>query len=183
VSGGSWLKNNLWRHALAWTLIVFTLFPIYVVVATSFDPSGSIAANLVPNVFSWKNYTRLFTDPNVPYTIWLKNSLIVASVNAIFSVLIGAAAAFAFSRLRFKGRKIGLQTLLLVQVFPSFLAATAIYVMMERVFQVFPAFGLGSSFSRACFCRMSRIERLQLVCNSSSPHSGKPTGAHSQPGQ
>jgi arabinogalactan oligomer / maltooligosaccharide transport system permease protein len=144
MSGGSWIKNNLWRHALAWTLIVFTLFPIYVVVATSFDPSGSIAANLVPNVFSLKNYTRLFTDPNVPYTIWLKNSLIVASVNAVFSVLIGAAAAFAFSRLRFKGRKIGLQTLLLVQVFPSFLAATAIYVMMERVFQVFPAFGLGS---------------------------------------
>lgn len=144
MSGQSWFKNLFWRHALAWVLIVFTLFPIYVVLATSVDPSGSIAANLKPVVFSFENYTRLFNDPNVPYLTWMKNSLIVAGLNAIFSVLIGAAAAFAFSRLRFKGRKVGLQTLLLVQVFPAFLAAAAIYVLMERVFLVFPAVGLGS---------------------------------------
>jgi arabinogalactan oligomer/maltooligosaccharide transport system permease protein len=46
--------------------------------------------------------------------------------------------------MRFKGRKFGLQALLLVQVFPSFLALAAIYVMMERVYTVFPAIGLGS---------------------------------------
>ena len=144
MTGGSWVKDNLWRHALAWVLILFTLFPIYVVLATSIDPSGSIAANLRPVVFSLKNYERLFDDPNIPYWTWMKNSLIVAGLNAVFSVLIGAAAAFAFSRLRFAGRKVGLQTLLLVQVFPAFLAASAIYVIMERVYLVFPAIGLGS---------------------------------------
>jgi arabinogalactan oligomer/maltooligosaccharide transport system permease protein len=59
-------------------------------------------------------------------------------------VAIGAAAAFAFSRLRFKGRKTGLKTLLLIQVFPSFLSLSAIYVMMEQVFLITPTFGLGS---------------------------------------
>jgi arabinogalactan oligomer/maltooligosaccharide transport system permease protein len=70
--------------------------------------------------------------------------VVLASANALISVFIGAASAFAFSRLRFKGRKTGLQALLLVQVFPSFLALAAIYVMMERVYTVFPSIGLGS---------------------------------------
>jgi arabinogalactan oligomer/maltooligosaccharide transport system permease protein len=70
--------------------------------------------------------------------------MIIASVNAVISVFIGAASAFAFSRMRFKGRKFGLQALLLVQVFPSFLALAAIYVMMEHVYTVFPVIGLGS---------------------------------------
>lgn len=74
----------------------------------------------------------------------MTNTIILASANAIVSVIVGAASAFAFSRMRFKGRKFGLQALLLVQVFPSFLALAAIYVMMERVFTVFPQIGLGS---------------------------------------
>ena len=42
-----------------------------------------------------------------------------ATANALISVFVGASSAFAFSRMRFKGRKIGLQALLLVQVFSS----------------------------------------------------------------
>jgi len=137
--------GHLWRHLYAWGLIIFSIFPIYVVIQSSFDPSGSLASSsLWPSRFSWKNYETLFTLESVPYLTWVKNSVILASANAIISVFVGAASAFAFSRLRFKGRKTGLQALLLVQVFPSFLALAAIYVMMERVYTVFPYIGLGS---------------------------------------
>jgi arabinogalactan oligomer/maltooligosaccharide transport system permease protein len=139
------LRANLWRHALAWILILFTFFPIYVVVASSLDITGSLATNaFVPSAVGWDNYTLLFTDEDVPFLTWVKNSLILATVSAIGSVMIGAAAAFAFSRLRFKGRRVGIQTLLLIQVFPSFLALAAIYVIMGEIYKVFPAFGLGS---------------------------------------
>ncbi|MEI8066815.1 MAG: sugar ABC transporter permease [Actinomycetes bacterium] len=137
--------KNLWRHVYIWVLIVFTLFPIYVVIESSFNSTGSLASSsLIPSNLSWVNYKALFNNPAVPYTTWIRNSLIIATANAIISVFIGAASAFAFSRMRFKGRKAGLQTLLLIQVFPSFLALAAIYVMMERVYTVFPAIGLGS---------------------------------------
>ena len=43
----------------------------------------------------------------------------------------GAAAAFAFSRLRFRGRRMGLLTLMLVQMFPAVLAITAIYALLD----------------------------------------------------
>ncbi len=137
--------KNLWKHIYIWILIVFTLFPIYVVIESSFNPTGSLASSsLIPKQFSWVNYKALFNNPAVPYGAWIRNSVLIASANALISVFIGAASAFAFSRMRFKGRKAGLQTLLLIQVFPSFLALAAIYVMMERVYTVFPAIGLGS---------------------------------------
>lgn len=137
--------NNAWKHILAISLVLFTAFPIYVVVVTSFDPTGGISSStLLPVKFSFDNYTLLFTDPRVPYWAWMKNSLIIATATAISSVFIGAAAAFAFSRLRFKGRRVGLKALLLIQVFPSFLSLSAIYVIMERVFLITPTFGIGS---------------------------------------
>lgn len=138
-------RGHLWRHLFAWSLIAFSIFPIYVVIQSSFDPTGTLASSsLWPSRFSLTNYEVLFNNEAVPYMTWVKNSLMLASANAIISVFIGAASAFAFSRMRFRGRKIGLQALLLVQVFPSFLALAAIYVMMERVYTVFPAIGLGS---------------------------------------
>ena len=137
--------NNAWKHILAITLVIFTAFPMYVVIVTSFDPTGGISSSsLLPVKFSFDNYTLLFTDPRVPYWAWMKNSLIIATATAVSSVFIGAAAAFAFSRLRFKGRRIGLKALLLIQVFPSFLSLSAIYVIMERVFLITPTFGIGS---------------------------------------
>jgi arabinogalactan oligomer/maltooligosaccharide transport system permease protein len=59
-------------------------------------------------------------------------------------VVIGAASAFAFSRLKFRGKKAGLETLLLVQMFPAVLALSAVYVIMERVYTFAPEIGLGT---------------------------------------
>ena len=54
----------------------------------------------------------------------------------------GALAAFAFSRFRFKGRRGGLLALLLIQMFPQFLAAVALYLMFTDIGDVVPAIGL-----------------------------------------
>ena len=56
-------------------------------------------------------------------------------------MFLGALAAYAFSRFRFKGRRMGMLTLLLVQMFPLFLAVVAIYLIMLRVSDVFPTWG------------------------------------------
>ena len=86
----------------------------------------------------------LFTDPTIPYMTWVKNSLVIAGAPAVLSVTIGSASAFAFSRLYFKGRKAGIQLLLLVQMFPAILAISAVYVIMERVYTFAPSIGLGT---------------------------------------
>ena len=140
-----WLRENLWRHAFAIVMCIFALFPLYLVVLSSFNPSGSLnLTSFVPREISFENYKMLFSSPKIPFLSWVKNSLIIASVVAFSSVVIGAASAFAFSRLKFKGKKFGIQLLLLVQMFPSILALSAVYVIMERVYSFAPGIGLGS---------------------------------------
>lgn len=140
-----WLRENLWRHVVAITVSLFALFPLYLVIISSINPTGSLqVTSFIPREFSMKNFEILFNDPTIPYLTWMKNTLWIAGLVAVVSVVIGASAAFAFSRLRFKGKKAGLQTLLLVQMFPAILALSALYVIMERVYNFAPSIGLGT---------------------------------------
>ena len=140
-----WLRENLWRHAFAIFMCVFSLFPLYLVVLSSLKTGGSLQlTSFIPHQISWDNYHFLFTSPKTPYLLWVKNSMIISSTVAVSSVFIGAASAFAFSRLKFKGKKFGIQLLLLVQMFPAVLALSAVYVIMERVYNFAPKIGLGT---------------------------------------
>ena len=65
--------------------------------------------------------------------------MIVAASTAILTVLLGALAAYAFSRFRFKGRRMGLLALLLIQMFPQLLLVVAIYLIVLQTGDVFPA--------------------------------------------
>ena len=141
----SWLRSNLWRHVLIISVCLFSLFPLYLVVISSFNSTGSLRLDsFIPREISFANYKMLFSDPAIPYLTWMKNSLVVAGATAVLSVTIGSASAFAFSRLNFKGRKAGIQMLLLVQMFPAILAISAVYVIMERVYTFAPSIGLGT---------------------------------------
>ena len=62
----------------------------------------------------------------------------------MITVFLGAMAAYAFSRYRFRGRDAGLTGLLLVQMFPQLLAYIALFLLLSAIGQVFPALGLGS---------------------------------------
>lgn len=140
-----WLRQDLWRHVIGVFVCLFALFPLYLVVISSFSSSGSLQlSSFIPKEISFNNYSTLFNDSTIPYLTWVKNSLLIAGSVAIFSVMIGTASAFAFSRLRFKGRKFGIQLLLLVQMFPAILAISAVYVIMERVYKFAPEIGLGT---------------------------------------
>jgi arabinogalactan oligomer/maltooligosaccharide transport system permease protein len=140
-----WLKQDLWRHLVGIAICLFALFPLYLVIISSFSSSGSLQlSSFLPREISFANYNKLFNDPTIPYLTWVKNSLYIAGSVAVFSVIIGTASAFAFSRLKFKGRKFGIQLLLLVQMFPAILAISAVYVIMERVYKFAPEIGLGT---------------------------------------
>jgi arabinogalactan oligomer / maltooligosaccharide transport system permease protein len=140
-----WLKGNLWRHTLAIIVALFSLFPLYLVIISSLNPTGSLnLTSFIPREISFVNFKVLFEDPRIPYLTWMRNSLVIAGAVAVLSVTIGAASAFAFSRLRFKGKISGLKLLLLVQMFPAILAISAVYVIMERIQTFAPSIGLGT---------------------------------------
>jgi arabinogalactan oligomer/maltooligosaccharide transport system permease protein len=139
-SGSVW-----WRHALAILALVWSLFPIVFIVSAALNPAGSLStSNLIPQHFSMTNFHTLFNDSSRPYLSWYKNSMIIATIGASAAVFIGACAAFAFSRLRFTGRRPGLLALLLLQMFPALLAFVAIYITFLKVGDVIPSIGFNT---------------------------------------
>jgi arabinogalactan oligomer / maltooligosaccharide transport system permease protein len=133
------------RHSVALFMVVFALFPVMAVVTSAFSGTNDLNS-IVPSTFDLKNFRTLFTDDTVLYTTWARNTIIVCTSNGILNVLIGALGAYAFSRLRFKGRRAGLLTLLMIQIFPSFLSLTAIYYIMTQITEVAPFIGKNTLF-------------------------------------
>jgi len=139
---GRWGKRLL-RHVLAWLAIAFALFPAAFVLGTSFNPVNSLSTTrILPQQPSLANYWRLFSDYAFP--VWLLNTVKIAGISAVFSVFFCALGAYAFSRFRFRGRRTGLLTLLLVQMFPQALAMVAIYLILLKIGRYLPWAGLGT---------------------------------------
>jgi arabinogalactan oligomer / maltooligosaccharide transport system permease protein len=138
-----WLRATGWRHAVGIIAVAFAIFPVVWVFSASINPAGTLSGQtLIPENASFANYSRLIS--RTPFPTWLMNTVIVAVTSSALVVFLCALGAFAFSRLRFTGRRTGLLTLLLVQMFPQLLAVVAIFLLMLNIRDLYPAIGLGT---------------------------------------
>ncbi|HEU4424815.1 MAG TPA: sugar ABC transporter permease [Pilimelia sp.] len=132
-----------WRHLVAALAVVFSLFPIVFVLSAALNPLGTLSSSdVVPTGVSAGNFGNLLADTAFPH--WFVNSLLIAGMSAIAAVLLGALAAYAFSRMRFRGRRVGLLSLLLIQMFPQFLAIVTIFLMFTTITELWPAVGFNT---------------------------------------
>ena len=146
LTPSQWGKKIAWRHAVGVVAVAFALFPLVWMISASFDTLGSLSAQkLIPDNIGLDNFRTLFGNPDQPYLKWLRNSIVISASNAILQMFIGATAAYALSRFRFKGRKLTLMTILVVQMFPQLLAATAIFLMLADLGKSIPFLGLGQT--------------------------------------
>lgn len=146
------LKDTWWRHIVAVIAIVIALFPVVYIVSSAFNAQNNLqSAQVIPSQVTLHHFGALFHNnvqgntgakQDVPYLRWFLNSIIIALSSAIASTMLGALAAYAFSRFRFKGRRTGMLALLLIQMFPQFVAVAAIYLIVLNLGGVFPALGL-----------------------------------------
>jgi arabinogalactan oligomer/maltooligosaccharide transport system permease protein len=151
------LRDTWWRHVVGAIAVVSALFPVVYIVSSSINRDQSLGgAQLIPLHVTLHNFGNLLHNNNAsttgggkadaPYLDWYLNSVIVAVASAVFTVILGALAAYAFSRFRFKGRRLGMMTLLLIQMFPQFLAVVAIYLIVLNVGDVFHVIGIDTLF-------------------------------------
>ncbi len=142
---GVWFKDKGWRHVVGVVTTIFAVFPLLYVLSAALDSNGTlVGSNGLFSRFDTGNFTALLSDPSRPFGRWFVNTLVVGVVTSAATVFLGAMAAYAFSRMRFKGRRVGLLTLLLLQMFPQLLAVVAIFLLLSGISQVIPALGLGS---------------------------------------
>jgi arabinogalactan oligomer/maltooligosaccharide transport system permease protein len=140
-----WFLATGWRHIVGMAIVLYAIFPILYIISTSLYPNNSIDGNnTLFAAISFENYVSLFQDTARPFATWYFNTVYIGLATSIGSVFISALAAYAFSRLRFRGRRGGLLSLILIQMFPSLLGLVAIYGMLIEIGKIFPAFGLDS---------------------------------------
>ncbi len=146
------LKDTWWRHLVGLFAIVVSLFPVVYIVSSAFNADNTVQdARVIPTNATLHNFSALLHNDviatsgarqDVPYPHWFLNSMIVAGLTALMTTILGALAAYAFSRFRFKGRRMGMMSLLLIQMFPQFVAVAAIYLIVYNLGGIFPAVGL-----------------------------------------
>ncbi|GAA1543601.1 arabinogalactan oligomer/maltooligosaccharide transport system permease protein [Microbacterium ginsengiterrae] len=140
-----YFRETGWRHIVGVVIGVFAIFPLLYVFSASLNPGGTLlTANALFSNFDFSSYASLFGSSRHPYGAWFMNTLLIGLITAFFTVILGALAAYSFSRMRFTGRRFSLTALLVVQMFPQMLAMVAIFLLMVRIGDIFPAIGLNS---------------------------------------
>lgn len=143
---GRWFRDTGWRHLVGVIALFVSLFPIWVIVTAAFSKEGGINTQDItpaPGDLSLDNFRELFDNKQSPFVRWVVNTLTVAVVAGVLQLFIASCGAYAFARLRFKGRKPGLMIVLLSQMLPAAVAITALFNMMSSFKEAIPILGLG----------------------------------------
>jgi arabinogalactan oligomer/maltooligosaccharide transport system permease protein len=139
---GGWFRRVGWSHLVGVLALIFSLFPILFVISASLNPLGTLSSSsILPSQVSFVNYSDTLSGS---FPRWFLNTLIVGFLSAGMSMFISACAAYAFSRFRFTGRRPGLLAILLIQLFPQFLAIVALYLIFADITELWPEIGLNS---------------------------------------
>ncbi len=123
-------------------LVVATLiaiYPVLIVLKIAFNAGSGASASPWPwpERFTTAHFAALLHDRTADGT-WLfgrqvLNSIVVSALTAGLGVALACTAGYAFSRFRFPGRRGGLATFMVSQMFPGVLTLVPIYILMERL--------------------------------------------------
>jgi len=133
--------QNILFVAVLLIIVVYLVFPFYWAVNSSLktesqlqmSPTTIVPRNIENNSvdFSFKNYINIFQ--NDQFVRGMLNSTIVAISTTILSLLSGSFSAFALGKLRFKGKKITLYTILAMTMFPQVTVLSGLYVVINTL--------------------------------------------------
>ncbi len=122
MSFSKWWRSLGWRHLVLVVAVLFTLYPLAWMVSASINPVDTLSgASLIPEGASFDNYQQILDNPpGSPFMTWLASSWKIALIVSLVNVLLGAMAAYAFSRFRFTGRRVDSWRRSLYRFSPSF---------------------------------------------------------------
>jgi trehalose/maltose transport system permease protein len=117
-------------YALVVVIVVFSVFPFYYAIVTSFATGTALfEANFIPKSFDLANYKAVLGNGIFPRNIL--NSVIVASTTVAFALLLAVTASYALARVRFRGRGLLLMTILAVSMFPQIAVLAGLFELIK----------------------------------------------------
>ncbi len=131
---GSWFEGPKLRLVAA-ALVVFNgFFPALWILLTSLKTESELVSKPItywPANLTLQNYVQAFTDQ--PLLKYMGNSLVVALLATVFSLLVSACAAYAIARLNLKHRQLILTAIVASSMFPLVTLLVPIFETMRSV--------------------------------------------------
>lgn len=128
-------------YALLIFMALLVLTPIVWIIGASFNPMSSLlSATAFPENPTVLHYVKLIKETKFVY--WYANTLKIALINMAISVVLTSMTSYVFSRFRFKGKRVGLLSILILQMFPSFMGMMATYNILWQLNLLDTHFGL-----------------------------------------
>lgn len=131
----SGLKDKLVRMLIYIVLVMGTItsvYPILWIILSSFNPGTALySSTLIPKKLTLDHYTELFVKKD--FGLWYMNTLKIAFFTMLLAVVLVIITAYALSQFRFRGRRFGLMTMLVLQAFPGFMTMIAIYLLLLQI--------------------------------------------------
>ena len=146
-------KPRTVRRAMSWALIILavaaSVLPFYWVIRTSLSTNGSLASNatnLLPADFNLGAFKRVFglqsaeeamaeggSGAHIDFWLYLRNSVLFASITTVGALFFSAMAAYAFARLRWKGRNAVFSLFLATMMVPGIFTALPNFLLIKNL--------------------------------------------------
>ncbi len=138
------IRAFLW-YIFACLIAVCTIYPFLWMIATSLKPMPEIYArplDLIPIGATVQNYKDVLNT--VPFFLYFKNSLIIASAGVFTNVFFGALAGYGFAKLHIRGKNIMFTILLSSMMIPGIVTMVPQFVVLRK----FPLVGGNDLFGQ-----------------------------------
>ncbi len=128
-------RNRRIANGAIYTILIIMsiiwLIPFVLIVLQSFrcESYRGVMKYIFPQEWGFDNYIYLFTETSFPR--WYVNTLITAVVTAVIQTVFVLLTSYGLSRFRFKGRKLLMNIMLILGMFPGFLTMIILYWILK----------------------------------------------------
>ena len=122
-----------------WLIFIFltvftmgTIYPILNIIGISLRKDNAFQSKSLAFISAnsgWDSYLKLLTETQ--FLIWLKNSIVISIAVTILGVALASTSAYALSRYKFKGRQLGMTSLLTTQMFPATMLLLPFFILLN----------------------------------------------------
>jgi ABC-type glycerol-3-phosphate transport system permease component len=126
------MLKKLQPLSMARILLVFGfVFPVYWTIVSSFAPEATLfeVPPIVPTEITFDHYRALFDERQ--FWLPMRNSMVVAGTTTVLAIIAGTLAAYALTRLRFRGRTFLLAAVLAVSMLPQVSLVPPLYLALR----------------------------------------------------
>ena len=124
------LIKNIAFYALVLAIVVFSVFPFYYAIVTSFKTGTALfTVDYFPKNFDLGNYINVLSQRTFPRNIL--NSVFIASATVAIALFLAVTASYALARVRFRGRGLLLMVILAVSMFPQVAVLAGLYELIR----------------------------------------------------